>query len=94
MLHEPYLQQLCKMLNKMGAKITGIGSNLINITGVEYLGGCNHKILPDMIEIGSFIGLAAITKSEITIKNVAYNELGVIPSVFQKLGIKMERKRR
>ena len=89
---EPYLQQLCKMLNKMGAKITGIGSNLINIKGVEYLGGCNHKILPDMIEIGSFIGLAAITKSEITIKNVAYNELGVIPSVFQKLGIKMERK--
>ena len=79
---EPYLQQLCKMLNKMGAKITGIGSNLINIEGVEYLGGCNHKILPDMIEIGSFIGLAAITKSEITIKNVAYDELGVIPFCF------------
>lgn len=89
---EPYLQQLCKMLNSMGAKITGIGSNLINIEGVKYLSGCSHSILPDMIEIGSFIGLAAITKSEITIKNVAYNELGVIPSVFTKLGIKIERK--
>tara|TARA_B100001758_G_scaffold247507_1_gene265609 strand:+ start:7791 stop:9095 length:1305 start_codon:yes stop_codon:yes gene_type:complete len=89
---EPYLQQLCKMLNAMGAKITGIGSNLIHIEGVEYLKGCTHKILPDMIEIGSFIGLAAITKSEITIKNVAYEELGMIPSVFSKLGIKMERK--
>ena len=89
---EPYLQQLCKMLNSMGAKITGIGSNLLHIEGVEYLGGCTHRILPDMIEIGSFIGLAAITKSEITIKNVAYNELGLIPSVFAKLGIKMERR--
>ncbi len=89
---EPYLQQLCKMLNSMGAKITGIGSNLINIEGVKYLSGCSHSILPDMIEIGSFIGLAAITKSEITIKNVAYNELGVIPSVFTKLGVKIERK--
>jgi UDP-N-acetylglucosamine 1-carboxyvinyltransferase len=89
---EPYLQQLCKMLNSMGAKITGIGSNLITIEGVDYLGGCTHRILPDMIEIGSFIGLAAITKSEITIKNVAYDELGVIPSVFAKLGIKMELK--
>jgi UDP-N-acetylglucosamine 1-carboxyvinyltransferase len=89
---EPYLQQLCKMLNSMGAKITGVGSNLLHIEGVEYLGGCSHRILPDMIEIGSFIGLAAITKSEITIKNVCYNELGVIPSVFAKLGIKMERK--
>ena len=88
---EPYLQQLCKMLKCMGAKITGVGSNLLYIEGVEYLTGCTHKILPDMIEIGSFIGLAAITKSEITIKNVAYNELGVIPSVFAKLGIKMER---
>ena len=88
---EPYLQQLCKMLNSMGAKIIGIGSNLITIEGVDYLRGCTHKILPDMIEIGSFIGLAAITKSEITIKNVAYDELGVIPSVFTKLGIKMER---
>ncbi len=89
---EPYLQQLCKMLNSMGAKISGIGSNLINIEGVKYLSGCKHRILPDMIEIGSFIGLAAITKSEITIKNVAYNELGIIPSVFSKLGIKMELK--
>jgi UDP-N-acetylglucosamine 1-carboxyvinyltransferase len=87
---EPYLQQLCKMLNSMGAKITGVGSNLLYIEGVEYLTGCTHRILPDMIEIGSFIGLAAITKSEITIKNVAYDELGVIPSVFAKLGIKME----
>ena len=89
---EPYLQQLCKMLNSMGANITGVGSNLITIEGAEYLGGCTHRILPDMIEIGSFIGLAAITKSEITIKNVAYDELGIIPSVFSKLGINMERK--
>tara|TARA_B100000214_G_scaffold127407_1_gene90586 strand:+ start:3258 stop:4565 length:1308 start_codon:yes stop_codon:yes gene_type:complete len=87
---EPYLQQLSKMLNSMGAKIKGIGSNLITITGVDCLSGCKHKILPDMIEIGSFIGLAAITKSEITIKNVAYNELGIIPSVFSSLGIKMK----
>ena len=89
---EPYLQQLCKMLNSMGAKITGVGSNLLYIEGVEILGGCTHRILPDMIEIGSFIGLAAITKSEITIKNVSYENLGLIPSVFAKLGIKMERK--
>ncbi len=89
---EPYLQQLCQMLNSMGAKITGIGSNLIHIDGVKKLKGCTHKILPDMIEIGSFIGLAAITKSEITIKNVEYEKLGVIPSVFSKLGIKIERK--
>ena len=89
---EPYLQQLCQMLNSMGAKITGVGSNLLHIEGVESLGGCTHRILPDMIEIGSFIGLAAITQSEITIKNVAYDKLGVIPSVFSKLGIKMERK--
>lgn len=88
---EPYLQQLCKMLNSMGAKITGVGSNLINIEGVDSLSGCTHKILPDMIEIGSFIGLAAITKSEITIKNVSYENLGIIPSVFKKLGIKIER---
>jgi len=87
---EPYLQQLCKMLNSMGAKITGVGSNMLHIEGVEYLSGCTHKILPDMIEIGSFIGLAAITKSEITIKNVSYENLGIIPSVFSKLGIKME----
>ena len=89
---EPYLQQLCQMLNSMGAKITGVGSNLLHIEGVESLRGCTHRILPDMIEIGSFIGLAAITQSEITIKNVAYDKLGVIPSVFSKLGIKMERK--
>ena len=87
---EPYIQQLCKMLNRMGAKISGIGSNLLTIEGVEYLGGTTHRMLPDMIEIGSFIGLAAMTQSEITIKNVAYNELGVIPDVFRKLGIKME----
>ena len=87
---EPYIQQLCKMLNRMGAKISGIGSNLISIEGVEYLGGTTHRMLPDMIEIGSFIGLAAMTQSEITIKNVAYQELGIIPDVFRKLGIKME----
>ena len=89
---EPYLQQLCKMLNSMGAKISGIGSNLISIEGVTSLTGCTHRILPDMIEIGSFIGLAAITKSEITIKNVSYKNLGIIPEVFKKLGIKIERK--
>ena len=89
---EPYLQQLCKMLNKMGADISGIGSNLLIINGVDFLKGCNHTILPDMIEIGSFIGLAAMTKSEITIKNVKYDELGVIPNVFKKLGIKLERR--
>ena len=89
---EPYLQQLCQMLNSMGAKITGVGSNLLHIEGVKSLGGCTHRILPDMIEIGSFIGLAAITQSEITIKNVAYDKLGVIPSIFSKLGIKMERR--
>ena len=89
---EPYLQQLCKMLNNMGAKISGIGSNLLKIKGVTSLLGCKHKILPDMIEIGSFIGLAAITRSEITIKNVSYDNLGVIPSMFKKLGIKLIRK--
>jgi UDP-N-acetylglucosamine 1-carboxyvinyltransferase len=87
---EPYIQQLCKMLNSMGAKISGAGSNLLTIEGVEYLGGCKHRCLPDMIEIGSFIGLAAMTQSEITIKNVAYNELGMIPQVFKRMGIKME----
>ncbi|NQY09250.1 MAG: UDP-N-acetylglucosamine 1-carboxyvinyltransferase [Flavobacteriales bacterium] len=87
---EPYIQQLSKMLNRMGAKITGIGSNLLIIEGVESLTGCEHTILPDMIEIGSFIGLAAMTQSEITIKNVAYDELGVIPDTFKKLGIKLE----
>ena len=89
---EPYIQQLCKMLNSMGANIQGIGSNLLTVEGVDYLGGCEHTILPDMIEIGSFIGLAAMTQSEITIKNVSWDNLGVIPSVFQKLGIKLEQK--
>jgi UDP-N-acetylglucosamine 1-carboxyvinyltransferase len=87
---EPYLQQLCKMLNRMGAKITGIGSNLLSIEGVTKLGGTEHRMLPDMIEIGSFIGLAAMTGSEITIKNVQYKELGMIPDVFRRLGIKLE----
>lgn len=87
---EPYLQQLCKMLNRMGAKISGIGSNLLTIEGVDELGGTEHRLLPDMIEIGSFIGLAAMTESEITIKNVHYNELGIIPDVFRRLGIKFE----
>lgn len=87
---EPYIQQLCKMLNRMGAKISGIGSNLISIEGVDSLKGCEHRILPDMIEIGSFIGLAAMTQSEITIKNVSYPDLGIIPDTFAKLGIKME----
>ena len=89
---EPYLQQLCGMLNSMGAKITGVGSNLLTIEGVESLGGCTHRILPDMIEIGSWIGLAAMTRSEITIKNVSWDNLGVIPSVFRKLGITIERR--
>jgi len=89
---EPYLQQLCKMLNSMGAKITGLGSNFLTIQGVETLKGCTHKVLPDMIEIGSFIGLAAMTQSEITIKHTAYDELGVIPNVFRRLGVKFERK--
>ena len=88
---EPYLQQLCKMLNAMGAKISGVGSNLLTIEGVEKLSGCEHRILPDMIEIGSWIGLAAMTQSEITIKNVSWENLGVIPSSFRKLGITIER---
>lgn len=87
---EPYLQQLCKMLNRMGAKITGVGSNLLTIEGVERLGGTEHRLLPDMIEIGSFIGLAAMTESEITIKDVRFEELGMIPEVFRKLGIQFE----
>src|ERR1700748_1206575 len=87
---EPYLQQLCKMLNRMGAKISGIGSNLLTIEGVTKLGGTTHRMLPDMIEIGSFIGLAAMTESEITIKDVQYDELGMIPDVFKRLGIKLE----
>jgi UDP-N-acetylglucosamine 1-carboxyvinyltransferase len=89
---EPYLQQLCKMMNAMGAKVSGIGSNLLTIEGVEKLGGCTHRILPDMIEIGSWIGLAAMTKSEITIKDVSWENLGLIPSVFRKLGIKLEKR--
>lgn len=89
---EPYLQQLCRMLNSMGAKITGVGSNMLTIQGVKELGGCYHRILPDMIEIGSFIGLAAMTKSEITIKDVSYDDLGIIPTIFRRLGIKLERR--
>lgn len=89
---EPYIQQLCKMLNRMGAKISGIGSNLLTIEGVSSLSGTKHRILPDMIEIGSFIGLAAMTKSEITIKNVSYPDLGIIPSTFRKLGISLEQR--
>ena len=89
---EPYLQQLCKMLNRMGAKISGIGSNLLKIEGVEQLNGTEHRCLPDMIEIGSFIGLAAMTSSEITIKDVSFDDLGQIPLIFRRLGIQMERK--
>lgn len=84
---EPYIQQLCKMLNKMGAKITGISSNLLTIEGVESLNGCEHTLMPDMIEVGSFIGMAAMTGSKITIRNVNYNELGIIPDSFRRLGI-------
>ncbi|MDG2108344.1 MAG: UDP-N-acetylglucosamine 1-carboxyvinyltransferase [Flavobacteriaceae bacterium] len=89
---EPYLQQLCSMLNRMGAKIKGIGSNLLNIEGVKSLNGTDHTILPDMIEIGSWIGLAAMTKSEITIKNVRWEHLGQMPNVFKKLGITIKKK--
>ena len=89
---EPYLQQLCKMLNAMGARISGVGSNLLTIEGVESLHGCSHCILPDMIEVGSFIGMAAMTGSEITIKNVAYQELGIIPESFRRLGIELEQR--
>ncbi|WP_034922116.1 UDP-N-acetylglucosamine 1-carboxyvinyltransferase [Gillisia sp. CAL575] len=89
---EPYLQQLCKMLNSMGAKIEGVGSNLLTIEGVEGFTGCEHTILPDMIEIGSWIGLAAMTKSEITIKNVSWDNLGLIPTTFEKLGITIEKR--
>jgi UDP-N-acetylglucosamine 1-carboxyvinyltransferase len=87
---EPYLQQLCQMLNSMGARISGIGSNLLTIEGVDKLGGCTHTLLPDMIETGSFIALAAMTQSNITIKNVGYHQLGIIPDVFRKLGIQLE----
>tara|TARA_B100000768_G_C11280363_1_gene378231 strand:- start:2013 stop:3323 length:1311 start_codon:yes stop_codon:yes gene_type:complete len=89
---EPYLQQLCKMINRMGGKISGIGSNLLIIEGVEELGGTDHRCLPDMIEIGSFIGLAAMTRSSITIKDVAFDELGMIPRVFKRMGIAIERR--
>ncbi len=89
---EPYIQQLCRMLISMGAKISGIGSNLLTIEGVEYLGGCEHVILPDMLEVGSFIGMAAITHSELTIKNVSYYNLGIIPNAYQRLGIKVEQR--
>ena len=89
---EPYLQQLCRMLQSMGANIQGVGSNLLVIEGVERLGGCTHRILPDMIEIGSWIGLAAMTRSSITIKDVSWDNLGLIPDTFKKLGIKLERR--
>lgn len=89
---EPYLQELCKMLNSMGAKISGVGSNLLTIEGVDSLKGCKLRILPDMIEIGSWIGMAAMTKSELTIKDVSWKDLGQIPRIFRKLGIKLEKK--
>ena len=89
---EPYLQQLCKIINKMGGKITGVGSNLLTIVGVTELGGAEHRCLPDMIEVGSFIGMAAMTKSEITIKDVCYDELGVMPRIFKRMGVKIERR--
>lgn len=89
---EPYIQQLCKMLNSMGAKITGVGSNLLVVEGVNYLGGCEHRVLPDMIEIGSWIGVAVMTRSELTIKDVSWENLGQIPNVFRKLGIKFEKR--
>ncbi|MBS1668896.1 MAG: UDP-N-acetylglucosamine 1-carboxyvinyltransferase [Bacteroidetes bacterium] len=87
---EPYIQQLCKMLNRMGAKISGISSNLLTIDGVDYLGGTEHRMLPDMIEVGSFIGLAAMTQSDITIKNASIENLGIIPDKFKQLGIAMD----
>lgn len=89
---EPYIQQLCRMLNRMGARISGIASNLLTIEGVRELKGCTHRILPDMIEVGSFIGMAAMTGSEITIKNVSYDNLGIIPDSFRRLGIRLEQR--
>ncbi len=89
---EPYIQQLCKMLNRMGAKISGIASNLLTIEGVNQLHGTEHTVLPDMIEVGSFIGMAAMTGSELTIKNVSFDNLGIIPDMFARLGVKMERR--
>ncbi len=87
---EPYVQQLCRMLNRMGAKISGIGSNLIQIEGVSKLHGAEHRLLPDMIEVGSFIGLAAMTRSELTVRNAHIHELGIIPRIFERMGIRME----
>ena len=87
---EPYIQQLCRMLNSMGAHIEGIASNLLTIEGVKSLKGCAHRVLPDMIEVGSFIGMAAMTGSEITIKEVSYQNLGIIPDSFRRLGIRLE----
>jgi UDP-N-acetylglucosamine 1-carboxyvinyltransferase len=89
---EPYVQQLCHMLNRMGARISGIGSNLLTIEGVDSLAGCEHILLPDMIEVGSFLGLAAMTRSEITIKSVSWENLGIIPAVFRRIGIEFERR--
>lgn len=89
---EPYLQQLCKMLNNMGAKISGIASNLLTIEGVDELSGTEHTVMPDMIEVGSFIGMAAMTQSELTIKNVSFSDLGIIPEAFQRMGIHVEQK--
>lgn len=89
---EPYLQQLCAMINRMGGRIEGVGSNLLTIQGVERLGGTEHRCLPDMIEIGSFIGMAAMTRGEVTIKNVGYEHLGVIPRIFERMGIALERR--
>ena len=89
---EPYIQQLSKMLNSMGAKISGVGSNLLTIEGVKYLGGCEHRVLPDMIEIGSWIGVAVMTRSKLTIKDVSWENLGQIPNVFRKLGIQLEKR--
>lgn len=89
---EPYVQQLCRMLNRMGARISGIASNLLTIEGVESLNGCQHHVLPDMIEVGSFIGMAAMTGSELTIKNVSYQNLGIIPDSFRRLGIRLEQR--
>ena len=89
---EPYLQQLCRMLNRMGARISGIASNLLTIEGVDSLGGTEHTLLPDMIEVGSFIGMAAMTRSELTIKDVSYNDLGIIPAQFRRMGIQFEQR--
>ena len=89
---EPYLQQLCKMLNRMGAKISGIASNLLEIEGVEALGGTEHRLLPDMIEVGSFIGMAAMNRSELTIKDVSFENLGIIPAQFARMGIRFEQR--